>query len=203
MAKVTWNWDTVYSRLLPSQSLGLLICTISQSCMPSPWPGVVNKTKSCPQGAHALFYRANKTQTQCGDLSNMSSSLTVSIPRMNPQPPAKDLEHRKYSELLVPETNPSSLPLLGRLSLSASSPDTHLLPLHYPANPWEVPGPSLTRLVLGPPHFSRPCRPRLSPKSQAARPGCNLSPRASETTGIGESSQGKQSTPRSSRAPKS
>lgn len=151
---------------------------------------VNGSTCSCSQGQRGT----NHTEGAC--LTCFLPHCHLCVPRLNPQPLAKDLEHRKYAEHLIPGAQPQ---------LFAPPAGTHPLPLHCPADPLGGHWPSSTRyqcshsLVPGSSQFSLLCRSRLSPRSQASHPGSSRSHRASKTTGNGREQPGKGSSPTSPR----
>lgn len=156
-------------------------------CSPWAWCSEQNKVLALRK-LMFLLTRQTRHKPPVG-MSHMSSSLTVSILGLNPQPPGKDLKQRKYSEPMVPESNSSSLPLLDGPRPSTSTPGTHPLPFRCPAGPWEVTSPSLARfqcshctLALSP--GSSLSLPTLQTQAepQAAHPDQNPSHGASETT---------------------
>lgn len=102
-------------------------------CSPWAWCSEQNKVLALRK-LMFLLTRQTRHKPPVG-MSHMSSSLTVSILGLNPQPPGKDLKQRKYSEPMVPESNSSNLPLPDGPRPSTSTPGTHPLPFRCPAGP--------------------------------------------------------------------
>lgn len=187
MSNITWHWDPGHSSLLLAQILTLLTRKLPRTiCSPWAWCSEQNKVLALRK-LMFLLTRQTRHKPPVG-MSHMSSSLIVSILGLNPQPPGKDLEQRKYSEPLVLESNPSSLPLLESPRPSTSTPGTHPLSFHCPAGPWEVTSPSLARFqcshcILALSSGSSLSLPTLQTQAepQAAHPDQNPSHGASET----------------------